>query len=194
MKIMPNSKRPLLVAMLLLVASVLIATTLAFGGRSARGQVVTVSTKGTQVRLPNKRTTQLRRAGINRVGLMTTRDHVAFYRLTSSKYPACFGLSNGAPERGPGLVKCRVRMTPLIDMSVIEITKQLREPRIVRANGIAADGIARVVLVDSAGSEVAETSVLNNTYHFSSVPHVLMSEIRALDATGGVVYTQPLSR
>ncbi|HET8652369.1 MAG TPA: hypothetical protein VFM13_07335 [Gaiellaceae bacterium] len=60
-----------------------------------------------------------------------------------------------------------------------------------RSEGIAADGVAKVALVDADGQVVAETPVVDNLYDFGSVPPGNAVRVVAYDATGEVVFFQP---
>jgi hypothetical protein len=59
------------------------------------------------------------------------------------------------------------------------------------SQGIAADGVAKVVLVDAGGHAVAETAVLDNIYRFDPVPAGNATRVVAYSATGEVLFSVP---
>jgi hypothetical protein len=58
--------------------------------------------------------------------------------------------------------------------------------------GVAADGVARVAVLDSSGGVIASTPVVDNLYAGANLPQGDAVAIAALDASGNVVYRQPL--
>ena len=57
--------------------------------------------------------------------------------------------------------------------------------------GIAADGVAKVALVDADGQIVVETPVIDNIYRFDRVPAGNATKVVAYSATGEVVFSMP---
>jgi hypothetical protein len=58
--------------------------------------------------------------------------------------------------------------------------------------GYAADGIARVALLDDTGAVVASAPVSDNIYAASFTPGTPIDSLAAYDADGNVVYTHEL--
>lgn len=127
----------------------------------------------------------------------------AYYRLEAAagETPAtCFGVgpAGGQPSL-LGRVKCAhgfpSAARPVLDFSIVtgRLTPDLssiREEALERAEGIVADGVASVALVDDRGAVVARANVIDNSYYFDSLPRGRAAGLLALDGNGRVVGTQ----
>jgi hypothetical protein len=60
--------------------------------------------------------------------------------------------------------------------------------------GFAADGVARVDLVDGNGATIVSAPVVDNLYAATDIPQVAVAAIVAYDADGHVVYRKELRR
>lgn len=132
------------------------------------------------------------------VSILVTRGDRSFYRLSEH----CYGSGRASPtnhvfEQISCVPAFPSRNRPVLDATVYGSTagpdeRPQRETMTVhRSEGIAADGVAKVALVDADGQVVAETPVVDNLYDFGSVPPGNAVRVVAYDATGEVVFFQP---
>jgi hypothetical protein len=160
-------------AAVLLLASSLGART---GPDRLSAESLGITSPGVAVKLSAEHQARLRRTGYQdkQVSLLRTAGDRSYYRLEDTDR-TCYG-SGPASERGKlGVLVCPSQSfpsaeMPLLDFSVLEATRANAQPRLVRVEGIAADGVADVVLLDSDGGEVGRQPVSGNVYRFDSVP------------------------
>jgi hypothetical protein len=68
-------------------------------------------------------------------------------------------------------------------------------PPVGRLQGVAADGVATVELLDASGNVIASTPVTNNLFESdASIPDGEAASIVTLDANGNVTSTRPLQQ
>lgn len=141
------------------------------------------------------------------IAILGTRGDQSFYRLSDH----CYGSGPASPTNHVfGLILCAPafpsRAQPILDQTVYGSTAgptvygstagpderpQPRAMTVYTSQGIAADGVAKIALVDANGHVVAETSVLNNIYRFERVPAGNATKVVAYNATGEVVFPTP---
>jgi hypothetical protein len=80
---------------------------------------------------------------------------------------------------------------PIWDMSVVEATLKRSTPHWWRVEGLAADGVNRIGIVNAAGQIMAEAPVVNNIYHLAKLPPGDHSKLVALDRDGHIVARVP---
>lgn len=133
--------------------------------------------------------------------ILGTRGDRSFYRLSDH----CYGSGPASPSNYVfGHIQCVTafpsRDVPVLDATVFGSTAGPDErPRpetltVHASEGIAADGVAKVALLDADGQVVAETPVVDNIYRFERVPAGNALRVVAYTATGEIVFTQPKPR
>jgi hypothetical protein len=142
-----------------------------------------------------------RRISVEDISILGTRGDRSFYRLGDH----CYGAGPASPTNHAfGHISC-VPDFPSPDVPVLDATvfgssagpgeRPPPETLTVHASeGIAADGVATVALVDTDGQVVAETPVLDNIYRFERVPTGTALRVVAYSTTGEVVFSQPKHR
>jgi hypothetical protein len=141
------------------------------------------------------------------IAILGTRGDQSFYRLSDD----CYGSGPASPTIHVfGLILCAPafpsRAQPILDQTVYGSTAgptvygstagpderpQPRAMTVYTSQGIAADGVAKIALVDANGHVVAETSVLNNIYRLERIPAGNATKVVAYNATGEVVFPTP---
>lgn len=135
---------------------------------------------------------------VEEISILATRGDRSFYRLRDN----CYGTGPASPTKQVfGQVGCTDNFPsaerPVFDFTVFGSTAgsdERPEPQTMTVHtsqGIAADGVAKVALLDADGQVVAETSVLDNIYSFDRVPTGNAAKLVAYSATGEVVFSQP---
>ncbi len=132
------------------------------------------------------------------VSILATRGDRSFYRLSDN----CYGTGPASPTKQVfGQVGCTDNFPsaerPVLDFTVFGSTAgpderpQPQTMTVHTSQGIAADGVAKVALVDADGHVAAETLVLDNIYRFDRVPAGNVTRVVAYSATGEVVFSMP---
>jgi hypothetical protein len=134
---------------------------------------------------------------IGRTLIMGRRGDRAFYRIGAE----CFATGPASPTmQSFGLIVCSPVFPsvarPIIDFTVFHSPGSSDEGRpttltVYASAGFAADGVAKVALVDEAGDVVAETAVVDNTYSFDPPPSGANLRIAAFSTTGERIFEQP---
>jgi hypothetical protein len=141
-----------------------------------------------------------RRSGARSVTVMATVGSRRFYRLTTVR-GTCYGLGPVTSSRAPlDVLACRTRFPdmsqPVLDLSYLEAPasshglgpRRLHGVHVVRVQGFAADGVARV-LVYRTGRLVATAPVRDNVYELERVPP-RVDELRWQASGGAIVFRQ----
>ena len=76
---------------------------------------------------------------------------------------------------------------PLFDFSVVGMDRSDAEMHFIRVEGVAAEGVASVGLLDHNGETVDRLSVHGNVYGAESLPTRTGVRLVALDASGNVL-------
>lgn len=189
----PAPVRPRRAALALALALAVAIPAGAFAGRL--GDLLGISNEGTPVAtssLPLAQVTKLDDA-LQELGmpstlqLLGTRDGISFYAARNADGHFCAAIDTGALVGGKG-VGCDVADNgfpspgrPIFDWS--------RWSHGTQVAGFAADGVASVELYDASGATVATVPVVDNLYAESGLPGG--AGLRALDANGNVLYTEP---
>jgi hypothetical protein len=132
------------------------------------------------------------------VSILGTRGDRSFYRLSEH----CYGSGPAPPTNHVfGQISCTPafpsRNRPVLDTTVYgtiagpDERPQPEAMTVHRSEGFAADGVAKVALVDADGQVVAETLVVDNIYSFGPAPPGNAARVIAYDAAGEVVFSQP---
>jgi hypothetical protein len=135
---------------------------------------------------------------VEHISILGTRGNRSFYRLSDH----CYGSGPASPTNHVfGQISCTPAFpspaVPVQDGTVFGSSAgrdQRPQPRTLTvhaSHGIAADGVAKVALLDADGQIVAETSVRDNIYSFDPAPAGNATKVVAYSATGEVVFSQP---
>ena len=132
------------------------------------------------------------------VSILGTRGDRSFYRLSEH----CYGSGPASPTNYVfGELQCTPAFPsparPILDGTVFgssagpDERPQPRTMTVHASHGIAADGVAKVALLNADGQVVAETAVRDNIYRFDRVPAGNATKVVAYSATGEVVFSMP---
>jgi hypothetical protein len=135
---------------------------------------------------------------VEHISILGTRGDRSFYRLSDH----CYGSGPASPTNHVfGQISCTPAFpspaVPVQDGTVFgssagpDERPQPRTMTVHASHGIAADGVAKVALVDADGQVVAETAVRDNIYSFDRVPAGNVTKVVAYGTTGEVVFSQP---
>lgn len=181
-------RRVTLISSILAVCAV-VAASLAIAGGRDETSVRTVSAKGTKVSLSTRAhrgAKFLFDGSLPELYLLGIRADRAFYRLVGEDGQTCFAVGFANSVGKPGSIGCWRQLNALMDYSTVEVVRGSREPRLLRIEGFAADGVTRVQAMDESGRTVAEAPVTANIYHLGA-PTALVMRLVALDRSGDVV-------
>jgi hypothetical protein len=152
----------------------------------------TLSAQGTPVTLPpnDVRTKHLRGSHVTKVALLGTVGGRSFYRVGASAHP-CYGAGRAGAAWPLGVIMCRNAPPyfpspemPVLDLSVVGMDRGDAEMHYIRVQGLAADGVASIGVVDRDGATVARLPVRGNVYGAESLPTATGVRLVALDGNG----------
>jgi hypothetical protein len=158
-----------------------------------------VSATGPPITLPanNSATKNLVNSGLRAVERIGAHGGLSFYRLDWDSGKTCYGVGVEASAWPLGSIKCTIAdpsfpspEKPLLDISIVEITKHDPTAHYRRVAGFAADGVAEVALEDESGGTITRVPVVNNVYWMLAPPG-RAAVVAALDSTGNVLATSP---
>lgn len=159
---------------------------------------VTFSNRGSQLRLTARMRRDLRApAGLGgSVTALQTISARTFYRLDGTGRGTCYGV--GDTGGSFGFISCPTGAFPtvthpLLDFSIVDISSTTRQVHLYRLEGIAADQVASVAVLDASGNVLTSTPVTNNVYHLDSMPTESVSGLEALNGGGHTVQVIPFS-
>ena len=138
-------------------------------------------------------------AELTAAALVSTQQGRSYYRIDNATGPPCYGVGPATPVTYRlGQVQCAANFPsaerPLLDFTVIQqTTDNVSSARVVRSEGIAADGVADVAFLTDKGEIVGVTPVKGNSYSANSLPAGHVTALIARDATGAVLWTEPLA-
>ena len=160
-----------------------------------------VSTRGTPFPLPprNRFVRGLIASGYERTAvLLATRVGRNYFRLPLTNGKSAFGTGRvGLPSVvgeivGAGTPRFPSVDDPLLDMSTVGATRNRQTMRYVHVGGIAADGVARVVVKDREGRGLLWLPVRDNVYDSGRAPVPAGAvQLDAQDAQGRTVARVP---
>jgi hypothetical protein len=187
MRTAPKKTSIRLITIVVVAFAVLVGAIISGNPTAESAKFATVSSEGQRVQAPRRHVSRLHSLGYREVYLLETIDDRALYRVIKSDGRVCYGAGFAASIGSLGRITCMRQELPLMDFSVMEITRGSDEIRPYRVEGIAADGIATVAITDSTGKILARTDVLRNVYHFRSVPNMRVDGLVGLDVSGNRV-------
>jgi len=105
-----------------------------------------------------------------------------FYRLHDAKGAPCYAVGDSAPSAHRlAAIACAPDFPspeqPMLDFTVLQ--RHANGDVVVRAEGLAADGVAEVALIDEEGKALSEAPVVDNAFAF---PKIAGSSVRGLVA------------
>jgi hypothetical protein len=171
----------------------------AAGPAAAAGELTTLSTRGTPVRLTHREARILRPIAIERVGQLTLRRGIAFYRVDIRYGRGCWGFGKPRPPQRLGSFGCTEGF-PSARRAVLDhsgFTQSRDDPhmQLYRLAGFAADGVSEIRLLGHRGAVFARVKVVRNTYLLLRPPKGVRGLV-GLSADGDIVYRRdfPLER
>jgi hypothetical protein len=180
-------------ALALAVAAAVAVPAIAFAGRLAG--VLGISNGGTTVSTSNvlpgfdkldQAMQELQVGGT--MQYLGTLNGVAFYATRNADGHFCLAIDhvNAQYEKGFG---CDLNADGFPSATV----PVLAFPPVERLQGVAADGVATVELLDASGNVIASTPVTNNLFESgASIPSGEAASLVTLDANGNVTSTRPV--
>jgi hypothetical protein len=135
---------------------------------AAESGAVKVSTKGTRVTVTGSARRMLRAYGYDGLQLLTVVGGHAYYRVRSDR-GTCYAVGFANSIGVPGAIKCWSAPSPIMDFTLVEASRSDGDVHPYQVEGIAADGIDVLQLVDDGGAVVASSKVQHNVYQFADV-------------------------
>jgi hypothetical protein len=124
------------------------------------------------------------------------RDGVSFYATRNASGAFCFAIDGGGTEVTPstprGVGCAPAGFFPTQGRPILGFPMRARSPYLRFMAGFAADGVARVDLVDADGGTIVSAPVSDNLYAATDIPQVAAAEIVAYGGNGQVLYRQEL--
>ncbi len=133
------------------------------------------------------------------VSLLATRGGRLYYRIANQTGHDCFAVGPAQPmEYRLGQIMCAAAFPseaqPLLDFTVLRQPEaDASSARVLRSEGIAANGIAEIGFETADGRVVAVTPVMNNVYHVVAPPGQHVTRLVARDASGAVLWAVPFT-
>jgi len=142
---------------------------------------------------------ELQNVGARRAWLLAARNARSFYRLSRDDGSVCYAVNSSPDTDRIGNTVCPLTptqfptpTTPVLDLSVFESTSHVPgDFHVVAAQGFAADGVAKVALLDRQGRVIARQRAADNVYAVDLPPGRLAATVVAYDADGGEVFRVP---
>jgi hypothetical protein len=134
---------------------------------------------------------------LGEAAFLATRGARSYYRIANGTGPDCFAVGPAQPtDYRLGQIMCAAAFPsaeqPLLDFTVLkQPTPATTSARILRSEGIAADGVAEIGFETPDGRLVARTPVIDNVYHVVVPPGQHVTRLLAHDASGAVVWSVP---
>jgi hypothetical protein len=136
----------------------------------------------------------LRASGGGRLSLLTSENGRNYYRIDDTSRGTCYGSGPAGVPAELGIETCALSppfpsaKRPVLDFSVVEPVVGGNLARIVRVEGVAADGVKSVAWFDASGTTIARVPVAKNVYSLTKPPTDAIAGFSAFDASGAVVY------
>ena len=162
--------------------------------RAASGALTRVSAVGSRVPATTNTRRMLRGSGGGQLFLLKAENGRNYYRIVNTSRGTCYGSGPAGAPAELGIEACAFspqfpsRGRPVLDFSLVEPQLSDDTTRVVRIEGIAADGVETVAWFDSSGRIVARTPVVDNVYSLMRPPAAAVAGYEALAASGAVVY------
>jgi hypothetical protein len=122
----------------------------------------------------------------------------AVYRIGGLRagYTSCYATGRASEIGRLGMTACgRARSTgfpsraqPILDLSGIQLRRGQKTPNLFRLEGLAADAIAEIGLLDADGEEVERVPVEANVYLLAAPPREANGDLVAYDRDGRIVF------
>lgn len=131
--------------------------------------------------------------------LLATRGERSFYRVKrGATYCYGVGVTPAVAPRTVGQLTCSERFpsadAPVLSFSIVELRAGERDFRFLTFEGITADGVATVALLDANGRTALREPVVGNVFSVTRLPKGKLTELRAYDRAGQLVFRQSTKR
>jgi hypothetical protein len=128
-----------------------------------------------------------------------------FYSLDGVSSHTCYAAGRAGAEPSLGSITCPApnsagQVFPSAEVPVLTVGTSVGwspasgESWVARLSGVAADGVAAVVVLDANGGVFARASVTNNVFLLADLERTPASAISALDASGKEIHRISLVR
>jgi len=171
-----------------------LASTPSHGTRAAKGALTRVSASGSPVRVSARTMRMLRASGGGLLSLLKTENGRNYYRIAGTSRGTCYGSGPAGVPAQLGVETCSLSPAfpspgrPVLDFSLVEPVLGGEIARIIRIEGIAADGVDSVAWLDASGTIVTRVRVTNNVYSLTKPPAAAVAGYEAFDPSGAVLY------
>jgi hypothetical protein len=171
-----------------------VASTRSHDARAASDALTRVSAVGRRVSAAADTRRMLRGSGGGQLFLLKAENGRNYYRIVNTSRGTCYGSGPAGVPAQLGIETCAFspqfpsRGRPVLDFSLVEPQPSGDTTRIVRTEGMAADGVENVAWFDANGDIVARAPVVGNVYSLVRPPATAVAGYEAFDASGAVVY------
>jgi hypothetical protein len=185
-------KRMLGVALLAITVAVVCVSLFARASSDATASdLSSVSTRGVPVAFAGQGSAQLKAMDVTDLRMIGKVGERAFYRFLRDG-TTCFAVGDATTPGELGVASCGQAIIaqphPVLDFSIIEMTRDRPEPHLYRLEGIAADGVAMIEVTAGNGTTLTRVPVQSNVFSLSDVPDQAVGELVARDSNGNAVY------
>lgn len=141
-------------------------------GSTPGGKLAEISNRGQAVVPGPNQQRELHIVGAVDASRLARRDSRSFYRLARRDGSVCYSINTTDVEDHIGGAMCPTTATafpsparPILDFSLFEATSHVRgQLHVVNGQGIAADGVASVGLLDENGRLIVRAPATDNVY------------------------------
>ena len=197
--IAPKLRRPRLIGFAAAVlctglAGFAFASTRSHEARAANDALTRVSAVGRRVSVTASTKRMLRGSGGGQLFLLRAENGRNYYRIVNTPRGTCYGSGPAGVPAELGIETCAFspqfpsRGRPVLDFSLVEPQTSAATMRVVRIEGIAADGVETVAWFDTSGDIVVRAPVVANVYSLLRPAAAAVAGYEAFDASGAVVY------
>jgi hypothetical protein len=136
----------------------------------------------------------LKASGGGRLSLLKTENGRNYYRIVDTSRGTCYGSGPAGVPAQLGVETCALSPAfpspgrPVLDFSLVEPVPGGETARIIRIEGVAADGIESIAWFDASGSIVARVEVTHNVYSLTKPLAAAVAGYEAFDPSGAVLY------
>jgi hypothetical protein len=168
-------------------------------GSTPGGKLAQISNDGEPVAPGPNQQKELQIVGAINARLLAKRDGRTFYRLARRDGSLCYSVNATSEEDRIGGAMCPQTATafpsparPILDFSLFETTSHMRgDVHVVDSQGIAADGVASVALLDENGLRIARAAASKNVYALDVPQGLVATTVAAYDDEGTEVARIP---
>ncbi len=162
------------------------------------GALARLSNHGRPVATGPGQKTELATLEATQASLLAEREGRTFYRLAKPDGGVCFAVNLVPASDHIGNTTCPLTPTafpvpdrPVLDFSIWESTSHVGDDyHLISGQGIAADGVRAVALLDSSGRAIARARVVDNVYTLDVPRGKVAKAIVAYDDGGEEVFRE----